>query len=336
MPATFDEIMSDLKNRIYKPVYFLAGEEPYYIDLITNYIEEKVLPEDEKSFNQMVLYGEDTTIPSVIETSRRFPMMSNHQVIIVKEAQTLKKIDDLAFYLDKPLLSTILVFNYKYKVLDKRTKLYKLIESNAVYFESNRLRDYQVPPWIERYLMLKGIKTEPNASAMLTEYLGTDLHKIVNELDKLLINLPPERPVITTELIEKNIGISKDYNNFELQKAVGEKNILRANMIVHYFADNPRDNPITLTIASLFSYFTKVLTYHYLTDKSKNNVASVLKINPFFVKDYETTSSKYDVKKTVEIITLLRTYDMKSKGVGDLSSTPGDLLKELVYKILHN
>jgi DNA polymerase-3 subunit delta len=336
MAVTFDEIMSDLKNRIYKPVYFLAGEEPYYIDLITNYIEENILPEADKAFNQIVLYGEDTTIPSIIETSRRFPMMSNHQVIIVKEAQSLKKIEDLVYYIEKPLLSTILVFNYKYKVLDKRTKLHKLIDSNALYFESPRLRDYQVPPWIERYLMLKGIKTEPNASAMLTEFLGTDLHKIVNELDKLLINLPAGNQIITTALIEKNIGISKDYNNFELQKAVGEKNILKANMIVHYFADNPRDNPITLTIASLFSYFTKVLTYHYLTDKSKNNVASVLKVNPFFVKDYETTAAKYSVKKTVEIIGLLRTYDMKSKGFGDLSTEPGDLLKELIYKILHN
>lgn len=336
MAVGFEEIMSDLKNRIYKPVYFLAGEESYYIDLITDYIESNVLPEAEKAFNQIVLYGEDTTIQAIIETSWRFPMMSNHQVIIVKEAQSLKKIDDLLFYLEKPLLSTILVFNYKYKVLDKRTKLYKLIDSNAVYFESNRLRDYQVPPWIERYLMVKGIKAEPNASAMLTEYLGTDLHKIVNELDKLLINMPTGRQIITNELIEKNIGISKDYNNFELQKAVGEKNILKANMIVHYFADNPRDNPINLTIASLFSYFTKVLTYHYLTDKSKNNVASVLKINPFFVKDYETTAGKYSLRKTVEIIGLLRTYDMKSKGFGDLSTTPGDLLKELVYKILHN
>jgi DNA polymerase-3 subunit delta len=336
MAVTFEEIMSDLKNRIYKPVYFLAGEESYYIDLIASYIEEKVLPEADKAFNQMVLYGEDTTIQAIIETSRRFPMMSNHQVIMVKEAQFLKKIDDLIYYIEKPLLSTILVFNYKYKVLDKRTKLYKLIDSNAVYFESNRLRDYQVPPWIERYLMLKGIKTEPNASAMLTEYLGTDLHKIVNELDKLLINLPAGRQIITTDLIEKNIGISKDYNNFELQKAIGEKNILKANMIVRYFADNPKDNPITLTIASIFSYFTKVLTYHYLTDKSKNNVASVLKVNPYFVKDYETTAAKYNVKKTVEIIGLLRMYDMKSKGFGDLSSTPGDLLRELVYKILHN
>jgi DNA polymerase-3 subunit delta len=183
--------------------------------------------------------------------------------------------------------------------------------------------------------MVKGIKTEPNASAMLTEYLGTDLHKIVNELDKLLITLPAGKPVITTDLIEKNIGISKDFNNFELQKAVGDKNIYRANMIVHYFADNPRDNPVNMTIASLFSFFSKLLTYHYLPDKSKNNVASALKINPFFVRDYETAAARYDAKRSVHIIGLLRTYDMKSKGYGDLSSPPGDLLKELVYKILH-
>lgn len=335
MAATFEEIMSDLKNRIYKPVYFLAGEEPYYIDLITDYIVDKVLPEDEKSFNQMVLYGEDTSVAAISETARRFPMMSNHQVVIVKEAQTLKKIEDLSWYVEKPLTSTILVLNYKYKTLDKRTKLYKLIESNAVYFESNRLRDYQVPAWIEKYLMVKGVKTDPNASAMLTEYLGTDLHKIVNELTKLLITLPEGKQVITTDLIEKNIGISKDFNNFELQKAIGERNIYRANMIARYFANNPRDNPINLTIASLFSFFSKLLTYQYLTDKSKNNVAAMLRINPFFVRDYETAVSKYDARKTVNIISLLRTYDMKSKGYGDLSSAPGDLLKELIYKIMH-
>jgi DNA polymerase-3 subunit delta len=335
MATTFEEIMSDLKNRIFKPVYFLAGEEPYYIDLITEYIEEKVLPEAEKAFNQIIFYGDDTTVSSIMDTSKRFPMMSSHQVLIIKEAQSLKKIEELASYVEKPLVSTILVINYKYKSLDKRTKLYKLLESSAVYFESNRLRDYQVPQWIERYLMVKGIKTEPNASAMLTEYLGTDLHKIVNELDKLLITLPAGKPVITTDLIEKNIGISKDFNNFELQKAVGDKNIYRANMIVHYFADNPRDNPVNLTIASLFSFFSKLLTYHYLPDKSKNNVASALKINPFFVRDYETAAARYDAKRSVHIIGLLRTYDMKSKGYGDLSSPPGDLLKELVYKILH-
>lgn len=335
MAATYEEIMSDLKNRIYKPVYFLAGEEPYYIDIITDYIEENVLPEAEKAFNQIILYGEDTSVASITETSRRFPMMSNHQVVIVKEAQSLKKIEDLSWYVEKPLTSTILVINYKYKTLDKRTKLYKLIDSNAVYFESGRLRDYQVPGWIDRYLMVKGVKTDPNASAMLTEYLGTDLHKIVNELTKLLITLPAGKPVITTGLIEKNIGISKDFNNFELQKAIGEKNIYKANQIIRYFADNPKDNPINLTIASLFSFFSKLLTYHYLTDKSKNNVASVLRINPFFVKDYETAGSRYDAKRTVHIISLLRIYDMKSKGYGDLSSPPGDLLKELIYKILH-
>ena len=335
MAMTYEEIIADLKNRIYKPVYFLAGEEPYYIDLITDYIQDKVLPESEKAFNQIVVYGDDTNINSIIDTARRFPMMSSHQVLIIKEAQSLKKIEDLIFYLEKPLLSTILVFSYKYKTIDKRTKLYKTLESHGVYFESVKLRDYQIPPWIDRYLMIKGIKTEPNASAMLTEYLGTDLHKIVNELDKLIITLPAGKPVITSALIEKNIGISKDYNNFELQKAIGEKNILKANMIVHYFADNPKDNPITLSIASLFGFFSKLLTFHYLTDKSKNNVAAVLKVNPYFVKDYEVSAAKYNVSKTVQIISLLRTYDMRSKGFGDPGTDPGDLLKELVFRILH-
>ncbi|MBK7133110.1 MAG: DNA polymerase III subunit delta [Bacteroidales bacterium] len=335
MAATFEEIMSDLKNRIFKSVYFLAGEEPYYIDLISDYIEDKVLPEAEKSFNQMILYGDDTNIPSIIDLARRFPMMSSHQVIIIKEAQSLKKIEDLGIYLEKPLNSTILVICYKYKTLDKRTKLFKTLESHGVYFESARVRDYLIPGWIERYLMLKGIKTDPSASAMLTEYLGTDLHKIVNELDKLIITLPEGKPMITTALIEKNIGISKDYNNFELQKAIGEKNIRKSNMIVHFFANNPKDNPLTLTISSLFTYFSKLLTYHYLTDKSKNNVAAALKVNPFFVKEYENSATKYNVSKTVQIISLLRTYDMRSKGFGDPGTEPGDLLKELVYKILH-
>lgn len=335
MAITYEEIISDLKKRIFKPVYFFAGEEPYYIDLLTDYIEENVLTESDKSFNQVVFYGEDTTVPSIIETARRFPMMASHQVVIVKEAQILKKIEDLLIYVEKPLLSTILVINYKYKVLDKRTKFYKALEGRGAYFESARLRDYQIPAWIERYLMGKGIKADPSASALLTEYLGTDLHKIVNELEKLIITLPPQKPLITSALIEKNIGISKDYNNFELQKAIGEKDVLKANMIVNHFANSPKDNPITLSIASLFSFFTKLLTYHYLTDKSRNNVAAALKINPYFAKDYELSASKYNVTRIIEIISLLRTYDLKSKGYGDVSSEPGDLLKELVFKILH-
>ena len=335
MPVTYEEIISDLKKRIFKPVYFLAGEEPYYIDLITEHIQEKVLAEDEKAFNQIILYGEDTNIAAIIDTARRFPMMSSHQVLIIKEAQALKKLEELIIYLENPLLSTILVFSYKYKTIDKRTKLHKTLESHGVYFESPRIRDYLIPAWIERYLMTKGIKADLSASAMLTEYLGIDLHKIVNELDKLIITLPPDKPLITTTLIEKNIGISKDYNIFELQKAIGERNILKANMIIHYFADNPKDNPITFSIASLFGFFSKLLTFHYLTDKSKNNVASVLKINPYFVKEYENSASKYNVAKTVQIISLLRTYDMKSKGYGDPGTEPGDLLKELVFRILH-
>lgn len=335
MAATFEEIMSDLRNRIFKPVYFLAGEEPYYIDLITDYIAEKVLPEAEKSFNQITYYADDTNIASIIDIARRFPMMANHQVVIIREAQSLKNIDDLVIYLEKPLVSTILVFSYKYKSLDKRTKLYKVLENHGVYFESAKLRDYQIPAWIERYLMKKGIKTDPSASAMLTEFLGTDLHKIANELDKLIITLPAGKPVITTSIIEQNIGISKDYNNFELQKAIGDKNILKANMIVKYFAENPRDNPITLSIASLFGFFSKLLTYHYLADKSKNNAAAALKVNPFFVKDYECAALKYNVSKTVQIISLLRTFDMRSKGFGDSGTESGELLRELVYRILH-
>ncbi|HAM09567.1 MAG: DNA polymerase III subunit delta [Bacteroidetes bacterium GWE2_41_25] len=335
MAATYEEIISDLKKRIFKPVYFLAGEEPYFIDLISDYIEDKVLSDADKAFNQIIVYGDDTNISAIIDTARRFPMMSSHQVVIVKEAQSVKKIEDIVVYLEKPLLSTILVFCYKYKSIDKRTRLFKILDSNAIYFESPRFRDYQIPAWIERYLMTKGIKSEPSASALLTEYLGTDLHKIANELDKLIITLPASKPMITNALIEKNIGISKDYNNFELQKAIGERNILKSNMIIRYFADNPKDNPITLTIASLFSLFSKLLTYHYLPDKSKNNVAAALKVHPFFVKDYESAAVRYNAKKTVEIVSLLRTYDMRSKGYNDPGTEPGDLMKELVFRILH-
>jgi DNA polymerase III subunit delta len=335
MPATYEDVMSGLRKRDLKPVYFLAGEEPYYIDLISDYIENNVLREDERSFNQMIIYGEDSSIQSIIENSRRFPMMSSHQVIIVREAQSLKKIEDLVIYLEKPLHSTVLVICYKYRTPDKRTRLVKLLENSGIYFESPRIRDYQIPAWIERYLMTKGIRIDPSASSMLTEYLGTDLNKIANELEKLSITLPAGKPVITSGLIEKNIGISKDYNNFELQKAVGEKNILKANMIVNYFASNQKENPLILSIASLFSYFSKLLVYHYLPDKSKANVAAALKVNPYFVKDYETSASKYNAAKTIQVISLLRTYDARSKGFEDPGTEPGDLLKELVYRILH-
>jgi len=335
MPATFDSIISDLKKKIYKPVYFLAGEEPYYIDQISKYIEENVLEDSEKDFNQSIIYGDDTTIPGIVESSRRFPMMANQQVIIVREAQTLRKIEDLAVYTENPLASTILVINYKYKTLDKRTRLYKSLEAKGVYFESPRLRDYQLPAWIKEYLMARGVKIESDAGTLLTEYLGTDLGKVANELDKIMISLPEDKRLITMAVIEKSIGISKDFNNFELQKAVGQKNIEKANLICRYFANNPKDNPITLTIASLFSYFSKILLFHSLKDKSKNSVAAALKINPYFVREYETAAKNYNPGKTVSVISLLRKYDMKSKGVGDSGTDHGDILKELLFYIMH-
>ena len=335
MAATFENIMADMKKGIFKPVYFLAGEEPYYIDVISEYIETKAIPEDDKAFNQTIVYGDSATVPFIIDSARRYPMMANNQLIIVKEAQNLKKTEDLIAYVEKPTMSTILVFCYKYKTLDKRTSLFKTLDTKAVYFESSKLYDNQVPAWVERYLMEKGARIEPSANVMLAEYLGTDLHKIANELDKLIIAMPDKKLVITPALVEKYIGISKDYNTFEFQKAIGERNVLKANAIAMYFANNPKAGPFNLIIASLLSFFTKLLTYHYLSDKSRTNVASALKIRPFFVGDYETAARKYGVGKVVHIISLLRTYDLKSKGFGDAGTNPGELLKELVYKMLH-
>ncbi len=332
---TYEEIIKDLKKRIFSTTYFFAGDEPYYIDLITNFIEENVLDESEKAFNQITLYGNDVTYAQVVDVARRYPMVAAHQVVIVKEAQNIKNIEEMLPYIQNPQKSTILVINYKYKSLDKRTKFYKAIVEKGVYFESNRMRDYEVPGWIEKYLMRKGIKAEPDAGRLLTEYLGTDLHKLSNELEKLIITLPTGKPVITISHIEKNIGISKDFNIFELQKAIGEKNVLKSALIIKYFDSNPKDNPINLSIASLAGYFTKILKYHYLSDKSKNNVASVLGINPYFVREYEVAASNYSARKVVEIINMLRIYDLKSKGFGDINSSPGDLLKELVFKIIH-
>lgn len=335
MPVKYEEIMSDLRKRSLKPVYFLAGDEPYYIDLVTDYIAEKILSPEEKAFNQVVIYGEDSNINSIMETSRRFPMMASHQVVIVKEAQSLKNIEDLLIYVEKPLVSTVLVICYKYKTLDKRTKLFKALDSIGSYFESAKLRDYQIPPWIESYLMSKGIRIDTDAAVMLTEYLGTDLNKITNELDKLFLTMPTDKPRVTTELIEKNIGISKDFNNFELQKAIGYKNIYKANMIVNYFSENQKSNPLFLTIASLLSLFTRILLYHYTNNKSRESVAAALKIMPVFARDYEAWSRQYSIPKTRQVISLLRTYDLKAKGYGDVSTDQGELLKELVYKILH-
>jgi len=331
----FEEILQDLKNKIYKPIYFLMGEEPFFIDVITDFIADHVLDEAEKSFNQIVFYGKDTDIATVINTAKRFPMMSNHQVVILKEAQSLDKIEDLVYYAEEPLQSTILVVNYKYKNLDKRKKLYKVLDSAGAVFTSAKLYDDKIPAWINSYLSGRDISIDLKASMLLTEFLGNELSKITNELEKLILTLPEDSRTITAEQIERNIGISKDFNNFELHKALSRKNILKANRIIYYFDKNQKSNPISLTISSLYYFFSKVLMYHFIKDKSRKNASSVLKINPFFLPDYELAAKHYSASKVVQIIGLLREYDLKSKGVGNVSVTPGYLLKELTYKILH-
>ncbi|MCF6183763.1 MAG: DNA polymerase III subunit delta [Bacteroidales bacterium] len=332
--TTYQEILKELNNKIYKPIYFLFGEESYFIDKITDYIADNVLNDAEKAFNQTILYGKDSKIEDIINNAKRFPMMANYQVLIVKEAQNLRGIEKLAYYVEQPLKSTILVINYKYKKLDKRTKLYKILNKNAVLFESKKLYENQIPAWINTYLKEKKYSATPISTQLLTDFLGNNLSKITNELDKLMISLP-EKTIINPEHIEKNIGISKDFNDFELQNAVLNRNILKANRIIQHFGRNTKDNPIIRTINTLASFFIKILTYHFTNDKSKNNIASVLKINPYFVKDYVKAAQTFNIKKVVSVISLLREYDMKAKGYNNATTSNEDLLKELIFKIMH-
>ena len=332
---TFDSILSDLKQKKYYPIYFLMGDESYFIDQITDFIAKNVLNETDKAFNQSVLYGKDVDIASVINAAKRFPMVAEHQVIIVKEAQNIAKIEDLVYYAENPLNSTLLVINYKYKKLDKRKKLYKALEKDAVLFEAKKLYEDKVPDWITKYLKNKQLEIQPTGALLLTEFLGVDLSKIAMELDKLVITLPPGEKLITPSHIEENIGISKDFNTIELQKALVKRDRLKTYRIIDHFAQNQKSNPFPVTMAMLYSFFNKTLVYYFLPDKSKMAVANALKINPYFVSDYQYAAKVFPPRKAVEIIAYLREYDLKSKGVGSLSATPGDLLKELAYKILN-
>jgi len=331
---TFEQILNDLKNKIYYPVYFLTGEEAYYIDEISDYIEDNVLTDVEKEFNQTVIYGRETEVQAIISNAKRYPMMANYQVVIVKEAQEIQKIEELLPYIENPLDSTLLVIDYKYKKIDKRKSFFKQIGKKGVLFESKKLYDNQISGWINKYVNNKGYEITPKASAMLTEFLGTNLSKVVNEISKLILNVP-ENALIDDELVERNIGISKDFNIFELQNAIGTKNVLKANQIANYFAANPKENPLIKTVTILFSYFSKILIYHQLKDKSRNSVAAALSVNPFFVQDYQTAARSYSYQKLTSIISLLREYDLKAKGVDNVSTTDGELLKELLFKILH-
>lgn len=326
-------IINDLKNGNTKPIYFLMGEEPYYIDGISKYIEENVLSEEEKGFNQMVLYGRDVTIEDVVSNAKRYPMMAEKQVVIVKEAQDLSRtIENLLSYAINPQPTTILVLCYKYKTLDKRKKLAKQIANIGVLFESKKLYDNQVPDWIKRVLAGKGYTITPKAAQMLVEFLGNDLSKVNNELEKLQLILKPGEQ-ITPQLIEENIGISKDFNNFELQNAIGERDMKKAFAIVQYFSQNPKNNPIVVTVGLLYGFFSKLLKYHALTNKG--DAPKALGVHPFFIKDYQTAARNFPMKKVSAAISAIREVDMKSKGVGAANLSQGDLLKELLIKIFN-
>ncbi|QXP53002.1 MULTISPECIES: DNA polymerase III subunit delta [unclassified Cellulophaga] len=327
------KIVSDIKARKIKPIYFLMGEEAYYIDKLSEYIENNILAEEERGFNQMTLYGKDVTIDDIISNAKRYPMMAEHQVIIVKEAQHLSRtIDNLAAYADNPQPTTVLVICYKYAKLDKRKKVYKAVQKAGVLFESKKLYENQVSDWIRKVLAGSGYGITPKAAILLVEFLGTDLSKINNELEKLKLVIPKSQE-ITPQAIEENIGISKDYNNFELKKALGERNVLKATRILNYFAQNPKDNPFVLTVTLLNSFFTQLLQYHGLKDHNPKTVASALGISPYFVGEYQTAAKNYPMKKVSMIIAHLRELDVKGKGVG-ASLSQEDLLKELLVRIM--
>ncbi|MBT3243987.1 MAG: DNA polymerase III subunit delta [Bacteroidetes bacterium] len=332
---TFEGIINDINNRVFKPVYILQGEEPYFIDQITERLMNGILDEMQKAFNLNILYGKDTDVPSIDNMARRFPMGADYTVVIVKEAQSISGIEDLQYYVSNPSESSILVIAYKYKTLDKRKKLYKAAKKTGVIFESKKIYDNKVPRWIHNYLASRKISIEPSAGVILTEYLGNDLAKISNELDKLILTLPEGDSKIASDHIEKNIGISKDYNNFELMKALAKKNVLKANRIVQYFGSNQKLNHINQTISSLYYFFSKVLALHFMQSDSNREIASTLQINPYFVQDYQQAARNYSRSKVVEIISILREFDLKSKGFGNPSVPADELLQEMIFKILH-
>ena len=334
------QILNNLKAGQYAPVYFLQGEEPYYIDLISDFIEQNALDETAKGFNQIVMYGKDVKMVDVINNAKRFPMMSDRQVVLIKEAQSIQDIgkengDQLLIqYLDNPLSSTILVFAFKHKKLDRRKALYKSLDKHAILLTSNKLYDNQIPDWIRTYFKEKEYPITDKSVFMLAEYIGNNLERLSNEIDKMLINFK-EKVEINDHLIQKYVGISKEYNAFELQKAVALKEIIKANKIVNYFEANPKNNPVIPIISLMYSFFSKMLIFHATKDKSDQNLASAMGVNRFFIRDYKTAGKHYPVNKVVEIISHLRHADLQSKGVNAANLPDGQILRELIFKILH-
>lgn len=334
--VTFEQIVTEIKAKKYRPVYLFMGDEPYYIDELTNMLTNTVLPEDERDFNQTIVYGMETDVTSVITMARSYPMMSEYQLIVIKEAQNLSKIEELEVYAKNPLQSTILVLNYKNGTLDKRKKLYAEIDKNGAVFESKKIPEYKIPAFIQSYIQSKGLSIDQKSAQMLSDYLGNDLSKLTNEIAKLLIAIPQGQRQITAELIEENIGISKDFNNFELLNAIIHKNIFKVNQIADYFEKNPKNNPMIMTMSVFFNFFSNLMICYWAKNKTEQGIAAELGLrNPYQAKDYITALKNYNAFKSMEIISLLRTYDAKSKGVDNTSTSDGELLKELLYKITH-
>lgn len=331
----FNQIIKELKNKIYKPIYILMGKEAYYIDIISDYIADNVLEEHEKDFNQTIFYGKDCDITTVIHTCQRYPMMSNYQVVIIKEAQNLKKFEDqLINYLANPLNTTILVVCFKYDIIKKRT-LTDIAEKKGVLFNSKEITEGKLPAWIEQYVSERGYSIDTKSAFILAQNLGTDLSKIANEIDKLFIAIGSDTKKITPDDIEKNIGISKDYNQFELQNAMGKKEIVKITKMLNYFINNEKSFPFVVLNMALFQFFEKILRFHSLKDRSQNSIASTLMVPPFVANSFIEYARFYPLQKTLKIISLIREYDLKAKGVDNVSASDGQLLKEIIFKILY-
>lgn len=336
MIMTYEQILADIKKRVFYPIYLLMGEEPFFIDTISNELENSILDEADRSFNQIVIYGSDVTAKDIMMQARAFPMMGDRLVVIVKEAQNVKDIENLADYIDKLPATTILILNYKYKKLDKRRALAKYIDKKGVLFESKKLYDNNIPEWITKYLASKKYNITPKATQMIADFLGNDLHKVRNELEKLMVAIPASKRIDDVD-VEYNIGISKDFNVFELQKAIGSKDFLKANRIINYFGDNPKDNPIIMTITALYGYYTKLLKLHFSKDKSRSTLATMLGVNPFFVNDYLEAAGNYSWVDCMQCIEVLREFDLKSKGYNSSSDvTHKDLYREMLFKLMNS
>ena len=333
---TCDDVLKELRAKQYRPIYYLMGEESYYIDVIANYMAEHILSDSEKEFNLTIVYGADTDIVSIINAAKRYPMMAEHQVIIVKEAQNIRNMDELFYYLQKPQSSTILVICHKHGVIDRRKKLATEIEKKGILFESKKVKESQLPAFISAYMKRKGINIEPKASVMLADFVGTDLSRLSGELDKLALILPKNQTCITPELIEHNIGISKDYNNFELRSALVEKDVLKANKIIKYFEENPKTNPIQMTLSLLFGFFSNLMLAYYAPEKTEQGIAAFLGLKSSWQsREYMNAMRRYSGIKTMEIIGEIRYADALSKGGGNSSLSNAEILKELIFKILH-